>query len=163
MLADLAMVDLHTVAFTPLNDLREQLVYCEDGRDVVLTMVAGRVVAEHGHVTLVDEAALLDEAREAFAAKAPALRAARADANKLFPAYHRIVRRAAEADAASAAGWRHDEPRRLCLHTASYPRCGQLARTARGWLWWSASASSPTGSATATPRTCCPMCPPRIW
>ena len=55
MLADLALVDLHAVAFTPLNDLREQLVHCEDGRDVVLTMVAGRVVAEHGHVTSVDE------------------------------------------------------------------------------------------------------------
>ncbi len=67
------LVDLHAVAFTPLNDLREQLVHCEDGRDVVLTMVAGRVVAEHGHVTTVDEAALLDEARELFAAKQPAI------------------------------------------------------------------------------------------
>ena len=41
MLADLALVDMHAVAFTPLNDVREQLVHCEDGRDVVLTMVAG--------------------------------------------------------------------------------------------------------------------------
>ena len=70
MLADLALVDLHAIAFTPLNDLREQLVHCEDGSDVVLTMVAGRVVAEHGHVTSVDESALLDEARELFAAQA---------------------------------------------------------------------------------------------
>ena len=124
MLADLAMVDLHTVAFTPLNDLREQLVHCEDGRDVVLTMVAGRVVAEHGHVTVVDEAALLDEAREVFAAKAPALRTAHADADKLFPAYQHIVRRAAAPMSASADGWRHDEPRRLRLHTAAHPRRG---------------------------------------
>src|SRR6478752_5114848 len=35
-LADLALVDMHAVTFTPLNDLREQLVHCEDGRDVVL-------------------------------------------------------------------------------------------------------------------------------
>jgi 5-methylthioadenosine/S-adenosylhomocysteine deaminase len=98
MLADLAMVDLHTVAFTPLNDLREQLVHCEDGSDVVLTMVAGQVVAEHGNVTVVDEAALLDEAREVFAAKGPSLRAARAGADKLFPAYQHIVRRAAATD-----------------------------------------------------------------
>ena len=98
MLADLAMVDLHTVAFTPLNDLREQLVHCEDGSDVVLTMVAGQVVAERGHVTVVDEAALLDEAREVFAAKAPALRAARAGADKMFPAYQQIVHRAAATD-----------------------------------------------------------------
>jgi 5-methylthioadenosine/S-adenosylhomocysteine deaminase len=74
------------------------LVHCEDGRDVVMTMVAGKVVAERGHVTSVDEAALLDEAREVFAAKAPALRAARAGADALFPAYQHIVRRAAATD-----------------------------------------------------------------
>jgi 5-methylthioadenosine/S-adenosylhomocysteine deaminase len=97
-LADLALVDLHAIAFTPLNDLREQLVHCEDGRDVVLTMVAGRVVAEHGHVTSVDEVGLLDEARELFAAKLPAIEAARGGADELFPAYQRIVRRAAATD-----------------------------------------------------------------
>jgi 5-methylthioadenosine/S-adenosylhomocysteine deaminase len=97
-LADLALVDLHTVAFTPLNDLREQLVHCEDGRGVVMTMVAGRVVAEHGHVTSVDETALLDEARELFAAKLPAVHAARGGADAVFPAYQHIVRRAAATD-----------------------------------------------------------------
>ena len=97
-LADLALVDMHAVTFTPLNDLREQLVHCEDGRDVVLTMVAGRVVAERGHVTSVAESALLDEARELFAAKLPAIRAARESANRLFPAYQHIVRRAAATD-----------------------------------------------------------------
>jgi 5-methylthioadenosine/S-adenosylhomocysteine deaminase len=98
MLADLALVDMHAIAFTPLNDLREQLVHCEDGRDVVLTMVAGRVVAEHGHVTTVDESALLDEARDLFAAKLPAIRAARSSADQLFPAYQHIVRRSAATD-----------------------------------------------------------------
>ena len=97
-LADLALVDLHAIAFTPLNDLREQLVHCEDGRDVVLTMVAGRVVAEHGHVTSVDETALLDEARELFAAKLPAIHAARSGSDRLFPAYQHIVRRSAATD-----------------------------------------------------------------
>jgi 5-methylthioadenosine/S-adenosylhomocysteine deaminase len=97
-LADLALVDLHAIAFTPLNDLREQLVHCEDGRDVVLTMVAGRVVAQDGHVTSVDEVALLDEARELFAAKLPAVQAARGGADELFPAYQHIVRRAAATD-----------------------------------------------------------------
>jgi 5-methylthioadenosine/S-adenosylhomocysteine deaminase len=98
MLADLALVDLHAIAFTPLNDLREQLVHCEDGRDVVLTMVAGRVVAEHGHVTTVDETALLDEARELFAGKLPAIQAARAGTDEVFGAYQHIVRRAAATD-----------------------------------------------------------------
>ena len=104
MLADLALVDLHAIAFTPLNDLREQLVHCEDGRDVVLTMVAGRVVAEHGHVTSVDETALLDEARELFAAKLPAIAAARGNAGGLYPAYQHIVRAPPPPMSASAAG-----------------------------------------------------------
>ncbi|MCV7423865.1 amidohydrolase family protein [Mycobacterium yunnanensis] len=97
-LADLALVDLHSIAFTPLNDVREQLVHCEDGRDVVMTMVAGRVVAEGGHVTSVDETALLDEARELFAAKLPAIQAARGEAAALMPAYQHVVRRAAATD-----------------------------------------------------------------
>ncbi len=98
MLADLALVDLHTVAFTPLNDLREQLVHCEDGRGVVLTMVGGSVVAENGQVTTVDEEAILNEARELFAAKRSALNAARDVAEHLLPAYQHIVRRAAATD-----------------------------------------------------------------
>ncbi|WP_099022436.1 amidohydrolase family protein [Mycolicibacterium palauense] len=98
MLADLVCVDLHSLAFTPLNDLREQLVHCEDGRDVVLTMVAGRIVIEDGRLTTVDEPALLAEARELFARKRPAVETARARAAGLLPAYRHIVERAAGTD-----------------------------------------------------------------
>ena len=97
-LADLALVDLHGIAFTPLNDLRQQLVYAQDGRDVVLTMVAGTVVAEHGRVVSVDQEALLDEAREAFARRQPALHVARVAAAGQLPAYRHIVDRAAATD-----------------------------------------------------------------
>ena len=38
------LLDLDTLAFTPLNDLRRQLVYCENGGSVLATMVAGRIV-----------------------------------------------------------------------------------------------------------------------
>ncbi len=62
--ADLILLDLDTLPFTPLNDLRRQLVYCESGGSVRLTMVAGRIVFEDGRVTTVDEAALRAEARE---------------------------------------------------------------------------------------------------
>ena len=99
MLADLALVDLHAIAFTPLNDLREQLVHCEDGRDVVLTMVAGRVVAEHGHVTSVDETGTAR--RGAGAVRRQAARDPRPPAatpTRLYPAYQHIVRRAAATD-----------------------------------------------------------------
>jgi 5-methylthioadenosine/S-adenosylhomocysteine deaminase len=61
--ADLIMLDLDTLPFTPLNDLKRQLVYCETGNSVRLTMVAGRVVVDDGKVTTVDEPALRAEAR----------------------------------------------------------------------------------------------------
>ncbi|MDT7747549.1 MAG: 5-methylthioadenosine/S-adenosylhomocysteine deaminase [Pseudonocardiales bacterium] len=97
-LADLALLDLHSLAFTPLNDVPGQLVYCETGSSVVLTMVAGRVVFEHGRVTTADEAQLLAEVREVFARKRRALEAAHADAGRLFPLYQRVVRAAAATD-----------------------------------------------------------------
>lgn len=92
-LADLTLLDLHSLAFTPLNDLRAQLVYCESGSSVRLTMVDGRIVFDGGRVTSVDETALLDEARELFANKRPAI-----DPGSLFPHFQAMVREAAVAD-----------------------------------------------------------------
>jgi 5-methylthioadenosine/S-adenosylhomocysteine deaminase len=97
-LADLAMLDLHSPAFTPFNDLRGQLVYCEQGGSVRLTMVAGRVVYENGQVSTVDEAALLDEARDLFARKLPLITHARGAARTLVKPYQAMVRTAAAAD-----------------------------------------------------------------
>lgn len=97
-LADLALLDLHSPAFTPLNDIAGQLVYCESGSSVVLTMVDGSVVAERGVVTSVDEVALLDEARDVFAARHSALQRINADANRLVPTYQEMVRKAAAVD-----------------------------------------------------------------
>lgn len=97
-LADLTMLDLHSPAFTPFNDLRGQLVYCESGTSVRLTMVDGRVVFEDGRITTVDEQALLDEARELFARKLPMIDRARRDSDALYPHYQAMVRTAATAD-----------------------------------------------------------------
>jgi cytosine/adenosine deaminase-related metal-dependent hydrolase len=98
MLADLALIDLHAPAFVPCNDIAGQLVYCESGGSVVLTMVDGRVVAERGTVTTVDEAALLAEARELFAAQRPDLLASRAGAARRLPTYQQMVRQGAAVD-----------------------------------------------------------------
>ena len=94
-LADLALVDLHSIAFTPLNDVREQLVYCESGGDVTLVMVNGEVVVENGVLATVDETALLDEARDVFARKRSAVERAGIEADRWFPEYQRMVREAA--------------------------------------------------------------------
>jgi len=97
-LADLSLLDLHTLSFTPLNDLRTHLVYCESGTSVRLTMVDGNVVFENGEITSVDEQALLAETRELFVRKRPAVELARHKAAHLFPHYQAVVRRAAAAD-----------------------------------------------------------------
>jgi 5-methylthioadenosine/S-adenosylhomocysteine deaminase len=96
--ADLVLLDLHAPAFTPFNDLRGQLVYCENGGSVRMTLVAGRIVAEDGRVVSVDEQALLAEARELHAARRPALEQTWAAADVVYPTYDAVVRRAARTD-----------------------------------------------------------------
>jgi len=64
--ADLALLDLTTPAFTPLNDPFQHLVYCERGSSVRTVLVDGRVVLEEGKLLTVDADALLAEARQAW-------------------------------------------------------------------------------------------------
>ncbi|MEZ0213293.1 MAG: amidohydrolase family protein [Xanthobacteraceae bacterium] len=97
-LADLTLVDLRTLAFTPLNDAARQMVYCEDGRSVLATMVAGRFVFEAGRCTGFDEAGLLAEARDLFARRRGALEQAAAEAGRLRPYYEAMLAKAAAVD-----------------------------------------------------------------
>ena len=92
--ADLILVDLDTLAFTPLNDLRRQLVYCENGGSVRLTMVAGRILFENGKVTGIDEAALRAEAREIAARTGTS----RGSAEEWLPYYREMYLKAAARD-----------------------------------------------------------------
>lgn len=96
--ADLILVDLNTFPFTPLNDLRRQLVFYESGSSVVLTMVAGRVVAERGRVLTVDEEAIMAEARELMSVFRKDLGRAAEAASELMPYYHEMYVRAAARD-----------------------------------------------------------------
>jgi len=96
--ADIALLDLDTHAFTPLNDLRRQLVFCEDGGSVRATIVAGRVVYENGRVTTVDEKALRAEARELASASRATLARAEGEARRLEPYYRQMYLKAAARD-----------------------------------------------------------------
>jgi 5-methylthioadenosine/S-adenosylhomocysteine deaminase len=96
--ADLILVDLNTLAFTPLNDLRRQLVYCETGASVVLTMVAGRIVVDRGRVLTVDEEAIKAEARELMPAYRDEMARAAMAARELEPYYREMYARAATRD-----------------------------------------------------------------
>jgi 5-methylthioadenosine/S-adenosylhomocysteine deaminase len=96
--ADLALIDLNTLPFTPLNDVRRQLVYCHSGESVTLTMVDGRIVFDGGRVTTVDEQALLAETREHFARQRERRSGAYRELDRLLPAYRQMVERARTAD-----------------------------------------------------------------
>lgn len=62
--ADLLILDTNTLAFTPLNDICNQLVYCEDGRSIDTVIVNGDIVVEDGQCTRINAAELLAELRE---------------------------------------------------------------------------------------------------
>jgi 5-methylthioadenosine/S-adenosylhomocysteine deaminase len=93
--ADLILIDLDTDAFTPLNDLRRQLVYCESGSSVRMTMVAGRIVYENGRIACVDERALRAEARELAEQLRAQAEPARKAAAEWLPYYRQMYLKAA--------------------------------------------------------------------
>jgi len=93
--ADLLVLDLDSLAFTPLNDVAKHLVYAENGSSIEMVMVNGEPVVRNGRFTRFDADAVLSEIREAM----PAYLAdhARIEAkNRIFePVFAEIHRRAA--------------------------------------------------------------------
>lgn len=61
--ADLLVLNMKTLNFTPLNDVRNHVVYCENGTSIEKVIVNGDVVVSNGKLTRVDEEALLEELR----------------------------------------------------------------------------------------------------
>jgi 5-methylthioadenosine/S-adenosylhomocysteine deaminase len=96
--ADLILVNLDTLSFTPLNDLYRQLVYCETGSSVEMTMVAGKVLFENGRLLSVDEDAIKAEARELMKSYRKEMEKTWEAARKLEPYYREMYRRCAAAD-----------------------------------------------------------------
>jgi 5-methylthioadenosine/S-adenosylhomocysteine deaminase len=91
--ADLVMLDLDSLPFTPLNDVARQLIYCDAGRAVVMTMVAGQVVMQGGRLLTIDEAALRREARAIMATATPQRDALMRDAAEWLPHYRAMYRK----------------------------------------------------------------------
>lgn len=66
--ADLIVLRTDNIAFTPMNDPRKHLVYCENGASLELVMIDGEIVLSDGKLTRIDEDEILREAREAIPA-----------------------------------------------------------------------------------------------
>lgn len=92
--ADIALLDRGAIGLQPLNDLRRQLVFAEDGSSVRHVFVDGEQVLRDGRLLRVDEEAARTEIDAAFAEFAPRLAAIEAQAVRLEPYYREMYRRA---------------------------------------------------------------------
>ncbi len=92
--ADLLILSMRGVDWTPLNDVRNHLVYCENGSSIEKVMVNGAIVVDKGRLTQIDEDAILTEIRS----RMPSFLAAHAEVEKrnaaFHPYFHEIHRRA---------------------------------------------------------------------
>lgn len=96
--ADIALLDLNSLSLLPLNDIRRQLVFCEDGAAVRHVLVDGEIVVRDGRLTQIDEAETRQEILSAFAEFAPRLAMIEAHAARLEPHYRAMYKRALAQD-----------------------------------------------------------------
>ena len=85
-LADLVLLRRDTLAFTPLNDVMSQLVFCENGSSVDTVIVNGEVVVEDGRLKKLDEKEVLTLATKARDRLNPAIEREMATAKTMEPA-----------------------------------------------------------------------------
>jgi 5-methylthioadenosine/S-adenosylhomocysteine deaminase len=95
-LADVTLLSRETTAFTPLNDLMGQLVFCENGSSVDTVIVDGQIVVESGRLTCMDEQEVLALATKAGERIGPSIQRELAAAKLMEPAlaemYARVFR-----------------------------------------------------------------------
>ena len=95
-LADIVLLRRDTPAFTPLNDVTSQLVFCENGSSVDSVIANGEIVVEGGRLTKVDEMEVLRLAVQARARLEPSIQVEMATAktmeSSLSEMYFRIFR-----------------------------------------------------------------------
>lgn len=84
-LADIALLDRTTPAFTPLNDVVTQLVFCENGSSVDTVLVDGEVVVAGGRLTKMDEEAVREEVHRLYEPLRPAVEKEMRDAAVMEP------------------------------------------------------------------------------
>jgi len=83
--ADLVLIELAHVNYVPLNDLVNQIVFCEDGTGVHSVIAGGKLVLDAGQFTTIDFVRIAAQAAAAVARLREANRGARELAEKLEP------------------------------------------------------------------------------
>ena len=85
-LADLVLLRRDTSAFTPLNDVMGQLVFCENGSSVDTVIVNGEIVVKEGRLAKIDEKEVLQFAARARERLDPSIQREIAAARTMEPA-----------------------------------------------------------------------------
>jgi len=85
-LADIVLLRRDTPAYRPLNDVVNQIVFCENGSNVDTVLVNGEVVVEGGRLTKVDEMEVLRLAETARTRLDPSMQRELAAARTMEPA-----------------------------------------------------------------------------
>jgi 5-methylthioadenosine/S-adenosylhomocysteine deaminase len=85
-LADIVLLRRDTPAYRPLNDVVNQIVFCENGSNVDTVLVNGEVVVAGGRLTKVDEMEVLRLAEAARAHLEPSMQRELAAARSMEPA-----------------------------------------------------------------------------
>lgn len=62
--ADLLLIDLSELPYLPINDLKNQLVFFENGSSIDTVIVDGQIIISERQLRTLDETAILDRARE---------------------------------------------------------------------------------------------------
>ena len=91
--ADLALLDRHSTAFTPLSDPARNVAFSEYGQSVHTVIVDGKVVMRDRRLTLVNEDEVYDRAGDAAASFFGRNEAAFGRVAELLPAFERAQRR----------------------------------------------------------------------
>ncbi|MGB0087138.1 MAG: amidohydrolase family protein [Rhodomicrobiaceae bacterium] len=92
-IADLVAYRLDSIAFTPLNDAVNQLVYGATKADADMVIVDGEIIQAGGRLTRVNEEELIAEIQDVHARIAHALAASEQDVARLAAPYERIYQR----------------------------------------------------------------------
>jgi cytosine/adenosine deaminase-related metal-dependent hydrolase len=94
MIADVILLDMQDISFTPLNEVVNRVVYSQNGSAVDTVVINGQVVMADRRLTTIDEGAILDEIRSYEPQLRKAREAARPASERLFPIVSEIYRRA---------------------------------------------------------------------
>ena len=98
MRADLSILSTKTLAFTPMGDPLNHLVYAENGSSIEKVMIDGKVVVDNGKILTVDENALIEELESYLPEFWERYEHAKVWADKLFPYVDKIYQKSVVAD-----------------------------------------------------------------